>query len=356
MIRYILRRLITSLVIIFIVVSLSFFMVRLMPGNPMAALESQLRMQGGLSEEDIRMKVQALYGVTPDEPIGTAYLKYIANVAHGDLGRPITNPSTTVVAVINEALPWTILIVASALFISFIIGIAIGAAMAANQTSWVTKVVSFIVSLLSAVPSYLVAIWLLWWMTADHHWFPSGGAYSIDVTPGPNWPYISSVLYHAVLPTAASVITAFGGWALGMKGSAVSVLGTEYVRAAESRGLGPRRVARSYIGRNSMLPMITQLALSVGFMFGGSVFIETYFQYPGIGFYLVQSVSQRDYTLMMGCFLLITVSVVITNFLVDILYPLIDPRIAKPGARSRVAGDVEEDPSKDVLPAGGTVA
>jgi peptide/nickel transport system permease protein len=164
------------------------------------------------------------------------------------------------------------------------------------------------------------------------------------------------------------VITSFGGWALGMKGSAVSVLGAEYVRAAESRGLSDRRVAQSYVGRNSMLPMITQLALSVGFMFGGSVFIETYFQYPGVGYYLIQSVNQRDYSLMMGCFLLITVTVIVTNLLVDLLYPLIDPRIASPAARKRAddsatrgdgatRGDKATTGTKvDVVPVGGSVA
>ena len=119
-----------------------------------------------------------------------------------------------------------------------------------------------------------------------------------------------------------------------MKGSAISALGSEYVRAAESWGLGRRRVAKSYVGRNSMLPMVTSLALSLGFIFGGSVFIETYFSYPGIGYYMIVAVNARDYSLMMGCFVLITISVVASNVLVDVLYPLVDPRIVSP-ARMR---------------------
>ncbi|MBA8793190.1 peptide/nickel transport system permease protein [Friedmanniella endophytica] len=356
---YIAKRLAMALVIVFIVVSLSFFMIRLMPGNPMSALQAQLQMQGGLTPEQIQQKINAIYGVTPTGPLWQQYLTYVGNAFQGDLGRPITNPGTTVVAVIAQALPWTILVVAVSLVISFLVGIAIGSSMAALQNSRFAKVMTFVVSLLSAIPNYLVAIVLLYLLANTWPIFPTGGAYSVDVTPGPNLPYVGSLLYHAILPTAAYVITSFGGWALGMKGSAVSVLGAEYVRAAESRGLSERRITRSYVGRNSMLPMITQLALSVGFMFGGSVFIETYFQYPGVGYYMIQSVNQRDYSLMMGCFLLITISVIVTNLLVDLLYPLVDPRIASPAARKRAA---DTPPSaaaagdSGAVPVGGSMA
>lgn len=355
MLRYLAKRVVMSLVIIYIVLTLSFFMVRLMPGNPMAALESQLRQQGGLTEQDIQQRINAIYGVVPTDPVLVQYKDYLVNILHGDLGRPITNPGTTVTAVIAEALPWTILIVAVSLIISFIIGVAIGSAMASFPDSKFSKIMTFVVSFLSAVPSYLIAILLIYVLTATYRVFPPGGAYSVDVVPGFNGPYLLSVLYHSVLPIAASVITSFGGWALAMKGSAVSVLGSEYVRAAESRGLSERRISRSYVGRNSMLPMVTQLALSVGFMFGGSVFVETYFQYPGIGYYMIQSVNQRDYSLMMGCFVLITVSVVITNLLVDLLYPLVDPRIVNPAARKR-AEAAAADSATDAVPVGGTVA
>jgi len=358
MASYLAKRLGVAVVTIFIVVSASFFMIRLMPGSPMSALQAQLRVQGGLTEVEIQQKVSAIYGVSPTGPVWEQYLSYVGHTLRGDLGRPITNPGTTVVQVVAGALPWTIVVVALALVISFLLGIAIGAAMAAFPNGWFSKVMTFVVSFLSAVPSYLVAIILLYLLADTWQLFPLGGAYSVDATPGLNVAFLGSIAYHAVLPIAAYVITSFGGWALGMKGSAVSVLGAEYVRAAESRGLSDRRVAQSYVGRNSMLPMITQLALSVGFMFGGSVFIETYFQYPGVGYYLIQSVNQRDYSLMMGCFLLITVSVIVTNLLVDLLYPLIDPRIASPAARKRADDSATRGAGSgvDVVPVGGSVA
>lgn len=337
MVRYILKRLAMSLVIIFVVLTLSFFMVRLMPGNPMSALEAQLRVQGGMTEQEIEQRVQTVYGLMPKAPLWNQYVDYLNNILHGNLGRPITNPGTTVLDVIGQALPWTILVVAVSLLISFVLGVLIGNRMAAHPESWYSKFWTFTVSVLGAVPSYLVAIVMLYFLTGVWRLFPSSGAYGVDVTPGFNLPFLGSAAYHAILPIAASVITSFGGWALAMKGSAVSVLGSEYVRAAEARGLPDRVISRSYIGRNSMLPLITQLALSVGFMFGGSVFIETYFQYPGVGYYMVQSVNSRDYSLMMGCFVLITVAVVISNFLVDLLYPAIDPRIAWPTSRKVAA-------------------
>jgi len=354
MLVYLVKRITMAVVIVFVVVSLSFFMIRLMPGNPMDALRAQLQLQGGLTPEQIQQKINSVYGILPSGPIWQQYLTYVGHAFTGDLGRPITNPGTTVVAVIAQALPWTILVVAVALIISFLIGVAVGSGMAAFQNSVFARVMTFVVSFLSAVPSYLVAIVLLYLLANTYQVFPSGGAYGVDVVVGPNLGYIGSVLYHAILPIAAYVITSFGGWALGMKGSAVSVLGAEYVRAAESRGLSDRRITRFYVGRNSMLPMITQLALSVGFMFGGSVFIETYFQYPGVGYYLIQSVNQRDYSLMMGCFLLITVSVVVTNLLVDLLYPLVDPRIANPAARRRTTD--RPAAADDTVAVGGSMA
>jgi peptide/nickel transport system permease protein len=122
-----------------------------------------------------------------------------------------------------------------------------------------------------------------------------------------------------------------------MKGSVSTILGADYVRTGEAWGLSRGRVTRSYIGRNAMLPMVTNLGLSLGYMFGGSVFIETFFVYPGLGYYLIQSVNQRDYTVMMGCFILITVAVVVSNLIVDLVYPLVDPRIMSPG-RARQIG------------------
>lgn len=326
---YVAKRLASAAVVVFVVVTLSFFMVRLMPGNAVTALEASLEAQGGLTPQAIQQEVNEIYGVLPRQPVWQQYLGYLAHVVRGDLGRSVTNPSETVTHIIFGALPWTLLLVGVALLVSFVLGVALGTVMAALRTRRASKAVTVVASVSSAVPNYLVAIVLLYELADTHRIFPISGAYSVDVTPAWSFAFLASVCDHAVLPVVAYVVTSFGGWALAMKGSATSALESEYVRAAQARGLGEWRVARSYVGRNSMLPMATSLALSLGFLIGGSVFIETYFGYPGIGYYLVQAVDSRDYSVMMGCFLLITVSVVIANLLVDLAYPLIDPRITR---------------------------
>lgn len=328
--RYILQRLVWTAAVVYFVISLSFFMIRIMPGSPMLALEEQLELQGGLSFQQIQARVQELYAITPKAPLWQQYVSYIWNALHVNLGQSISDPGKSVISIIASALPWTIFVVALAILISFIIGVAVGSFMATSGDRRTGKATTIVSSLLSAIPNYIVAIVLLYVLADVYHIFPIGGAYSAGDVPGLNLNFVGSALDHAVLPITAYVITSFGGWALAMKGSATPVLGEDYVRAAQARGLSPRRVRRSYVGRNSMLPMVTSLALSLGFMFGGSVFIETYFTYPGIGYYLIQAVNNRDYTLMMGCFILITISVVVSNMLVDLLYPLIDPRVARP--------------------------
>ncbi len=335
MTSYLAKRLAMAIFTVYVVVSLSFFMVRLMPGNAMELIEAQLNQEGGLSPEEILAKVRAIYGIVPNGPLWKQYLQYIGNAFRGDLGNSITNPGVSVVSIIAGALPWTVLIISISLLISFVLGLILGTIMATYPRTWFAKLTTGVTSFLSAIPVYLVAIVLLYFFADQHAWFPLDGAFTTGVQQGFNWPFIQSVINHAVLPIASFVIVSFGGWALLMKGSVVTTLGADYVRAAESWGLSSRRVTQSYIGRNSMLPMVTNLALSVGFLVGGSVFVETYFNYPGIGYYLINAVNSRDYSLMMGCFILITIAVVFANLVVDLTYPLIDPRILSPAASKR---------------------
>lgn len=359
MASYVAKRLLSAVAVIYLVVTLSFFMVRLMPGNAMAALEANLEAQGGLTPQAIQQEVNEIYGVLPHSPVWRQYLSYIGNVFQGNLGHSVTNPAESVAHIIFNALPWTIFLIGTALIISFVLGIALGAVMAASRNSRLSHLFTFVASFSSSIPNYLVAILLLYELADLHRFFPVSGNYSISVKPGWSLTFIGSVLDHGVLPIAAYVITSFGGWALTMKGSSISSLESEYVRVAKAWGLSDWRVTRSYVGRNSMLPMVTSLALSLGFMVGGSVFIETYFSYPGVGYYLIQAVDNRDYSVMMGCFMLITVAVVLANLFVDLFYPLVDPRIAahgrpgQPGPGAEFARPEEDDPGPGALAGAG---
>ncbi len=336
MVSYIFRRALASLVVIFVVVSGSFYMIRLMPGNAIDHVAAQLQLEGGHTPAQIQAKISLIYGVQSRAPLWQQYFRYVEHAFEGNFGRSTTNPSVTVIHVIATALPWTIFVVSVALLLSFLLGIVLGTLMAALRDTKFAKVTTLVVSILSAFPNYLVALILLYLLADIHHFFPVGGAYSLSVPVGMTLPFIGSVIMHGILPISAYVITAFGGWALTMKGSVVAQQSSEFARSAESWGLGRRRILQSYIGRNSMLPMVTSLALSVGLMFGGSIFIETFMSYPGIGYYLIKSVDSRDYTVMMGCFILICIAVVMSNFLVDLLYPVVDPRIAAPGGNRKL--------------------
>ena len=335
MASFLAKRLALALVTVCAVITLTFFMIRLMPGNAMSYLESQLSQQGGLTTQQISSKVAEAYGVQPSGPLWQQYLGYVGNAFRGNFGTSVIDPGKTVLSVVAGALPWTLLIVGLALLISFTVGVVVGTLIAAFPHSMLAKIATGVVSFLAAVPNYIVALVLIYLVAARGHILPVSGPYSLTSTPGLNVAFILSVLQHAILPVLSYVIVAFGGWALTMKGSVSTILGADYVRTGEAWGLSRWRVTRSYIGRNAMLPMVTNLGLSLGYMFGGSVFIETFFVYPGLGYYLVQSVNQRDYPVMMGCFILITVAVVVSNLIVDLVYPLVDPRIMSPGRAKR---------------------
>jgi peptide/nickel transport system permease protein len=336
MASFIAKRLALAVVTIYVVITLSFFMIRLMPGNAMSYLEAQLHQQGGMTTQEIQARVQEAYSFQPTGPLWRQYLGYVGNAFRGNFGTSIIDPGKTVLSVIASALPWTLLIVGLALIISFTFGMIVGTLIAAFPDSLLAKIATGVVSFLAAVPNYIVALVLIYVVADREHLLPASGPYSLTTNPGVNFPFIGSVLQHAILPVLSYAIVAFGSWALTMKGSVTTILGADYVRAGESWGLSRWRVTRSYIGRNAMLPMVTNLALSLGYMFGGSVFIETFFVYPGLGYYLIQSVVERDYSVMMGCFILVTVAVVVANLIVDLAYPLVDPRIMSPGRAKQI--------------------
>lgn len=346
---YIVRRFLTSLLVIFVVLTGSFFLIRLLPGNPVQLLQQELNQQGGLSPAQIQAQLKVDYGVLPHGPLLTQYFQYLGNVAHGDLGRSVTDPTHSVAQIVIGALPWTIFLGAASLLVAFVIGILVGIVMAIFPRGAMAQALTVLTSFFSSVPVYVVALILIWQVAGVHHLFPTQGAYDPDIPAGFNPAFLGSVLDHAVLPVAANVITGFGGWALMMKGSTVSTLGADYIRASESWGLTRRRIAQTYVGRNSMLPVVTNLALALAGILGGAVFVETFFTYPGVAYYLVQAIGNRDYPVMMGCFILLTVATVLANFLVDLCYPLIDPRIARPGGGARRAAERRRDAATEAV-------
>ena len=314
-----------GLITIWVVASGTFFLVRLMPGDPVQA-ELQQEIQLGLSPAAAAGKARQMYGFIPHQSLPRQYLSYLWQLAHFNLGQSIIQEGVPVAHIIGSAAPWTIILVLSGTVVSFIIGVVAGLLAAVRRSSRLGDLLSVSGSVLHGIPQFVLAVLLAFVFTTVWGVFQLNGPYNAADSPGFNLPFIGSVIVQAVLPVTAYALSSYGGWLLTMKSSVVSVLGDDFILAAELRGLRPLTVAR-YVMRNAMLPLFTILALSIGFMFGGSIFIEEIFDYPGLGYTLYESVTKHDYPLMTGAFLIITVAVIACNILADLLYAVIDPRV-----------------------------
>lgn len=327
-------RLFKALLTVYIVITITFFIVRLLPGNPADVYIQTLIQQYGLTYQEARNRASHLFSIDLNQPIGLQYASYLGNLAHGDLGTSITAQGTPVVTEIGEYLPWTLFSVGVGLLISFVVGVLLGLIMAYRRESWLDHVLSMFASILSSVPNYLVGILILLIFGVQLGWIniaATRGSYSPGVHPGFSLAFIGDVFYHAELPIFTYVITTIGTWMLTMKSSTLNALEEDFVTVAKARGLRERRIMTAYVGRNAVLPVFTQMAIAAGFVVGGSVLIETIFTYQGIGWLLSTSINTRDYPVMQGVFLVITVSVVVANLLADALYGKLDPRIGSRG-------------------------
>ena len=315
---------------VFVVVTLTFFLVRLMPANPVDVYINSLIEQYGIPYAEARNQAAALFAIDLDAPLILQYLSYVRNLLQGDLGTSLLSPGMTVAAIILRFLPWTIFSVGTGLFISFTLGIILGMIIAYRRESVLDHTLSAVGSVLSSVPNYLTAMILVvflgvQWKLVDIA--SMRGSMSPGMKPGFTLAFIQDIFYHGSLPILTYVITTIGTWMLTMKSSTVSTLGEDYVTAAKARGLHERRITTAYVGRNAALPLFTQLTIAIGFVVGGSMLIESIFVYQGIGLVLLRSITQRDYPLMQGVFLIITISVIFANLMADVLYSRLDPRI-----------------------------
>ena len=326
--RWITKRALLAALTIYVAITIMFFLIRLMPGNIVDMLVLTYMREYGMSREDAYAMVKLLLDIEPSKPLWEQYIDYIAGLLRGDFGRTMISSGTVpVIQPIIVAIPWTVFILSLSMSISFILGIGLGMLMAYKRGGIFDTAASTSASILYAIPNYIMALFLLFALAIYMPIFPARGSYDIGITPGFNYAFISNVLHHAFLPMMTYVITSVGGWMLAMRSSTIRVLGEDYVVAAEARGLRGRRIATTYVGRNALLPLFTSFAISMGYMFGGSVLIETYFAYSGIGMIMGLAMSYRDYPLIQGTFLILVTAVIISNFIADVLYSKLDPRI-----------------------------
>ena len=332
--NYALQVILQAILTIWGVITFTFFLIRLMPGNPIDVLVAQILNQEAVSYQEAYARVAASFDFDPDASVVDQYFDYLGGLLRLDLGESLVSPGTKVVDQLLHFLPWTVFSVGMGLLISFTLGILLGILMAYYRNSPLDHILSLIASVLSAVPNFIWALVIIIVFGINLRWFNIGelrGVYSPNLRPGINLEFMLDVLKHAALPIFIYVISTLGTWMLSMKSSTVSVLSEDYVTVAEARGLTARRIATAYVGRNAALPLFTQLMIAIGFVLGGAVVIEEILVYWGVGHYLFYSITTRDYTAMQGVFLVITASVVFANVFADLLYARLDPRVRVEG-------------------------
>ena len=331
---FLVRKIARALFTIWFVTSLIFFLVRLMPSNPIEVYINELIVQYSLPYAEARDQAASLFAIDLDAPLHEQYFDYMGQLLHGNLGDSLRSPGTSVWEIIVAFMPWTIFSVGLGLLISFTLGVSLGMLLAYKREALWEPILSGVASILSSIPNYIIGIVLLvylgvYWGLVPIHLMR--GSRSPGIQPGFTWVFIKDIFFHAALPILTYVLSTIGSWILSMKSSTMSTLGEDYVTVARARGLSEGRITTAYVGRNAMLPLITQLLISIGFVVGGSILIESIFVYQGIGYRLITALNTRDYPLMQGIFLVITISVVLSNLVADFVYGWFDPRV-------RVAG------------------
>jgi peptide/nickel transport system permease protein len=327
--NFILKRLGLLLLIVWTAVTLNFIIPKLTPRNPLREKLLEQASRSGFIEEgfDEMVKVyETKFGL--DQPLWKQYLNYIYDVIRLDLGYSISNYPKTVIELVGQALPWTIGLLITATIIAFTLGTLLGALMAWPKSSSFVRYIlpSFLV--LGAIPAYLVALILIYFVAFQWKLLPLGGGYSIGTIPSLTLPFILEILKHSLLPALALILTSMGGWVIGMRGMMVTVQGEDYMTFGEAKGLKNWRLFYKYAMRNAMLPQVTGLALSLSFLVSGSVLVELVFQFPGVGTLLARAINQLDYFMIYGIVLIIVICIAIALFIMDMIYPLLDPRIS----------------------------
>jgi len=327
---HVLRRFAMMLLVAFLAISINFVIPRLMPGDPVEQQLNQLAATSGGQIGDVKAMAdvyRARFGL--DQPLWRQYLNYWGDIARFDLGYSLANYPERVGETIRAALPWTLSLLGIATLISFAIGTLLGGAMVWPSSPRILRWIGMPIVMLSAVPYFLLGIVLLFAFAILVRLFPAGGAYPFSMVPRLDWQTASAILHHATLPSLSIVLASIGTWAIAMRGMLVSVLGEDYVTLAEAKGLSPRRIFIWYGMRNALLPQLTHLALTLSHVVSGAILVEVIFAYPGIGYRLYQAIHAKDYFVIQGIVLLLSVSIAVTMFVMDLVYPLIDPRITQ---------------------------
>lgn len=332
MIRYLAERFLIFLATVFISVTVVFFVPRLVPGDPLGAVFLNMAAMGGsMGAGDLVAEYRRLFGL--DQGLWQQYVSYLRELARGNLGYSIGSFPSLVSDLLRAALPWTIGLLLVTTVVSWILGSILGALVGWHGgRSRVLQAIVPAALLLYTTPYYILAIILVFLLAFRWPIFPLSGAYSAGMTPHLSWRFVRDLLYHATLPALSIVLVSLGWWFLSMRSLITTLKGEDYIILAEAKGLSRQRILWRYAFRNALLPQATGLALSLGHITSGALITEVIFAYPGVGWLIYNAIKSLDFPVIQGSVLFIVFSVATANFIIDLIYPLIDPRIRAGGS------------------------
>lgn len=327
MLRYIASRLAAYVGVIVFGITFIFFLPRLLPSDPVEAMLGKIMSQGQYMEEAqvqaLRLSLTDAFGL--EGSMLEQYGRFMKRVLlTGDFGPSLAMYPTPVSELIMGSLPWTFGLLLSAVLISWILGNALGLLVGTRPNWRISRVLEGIAICVYPIPYYVLGLVLSIFLSYVWPIFPL--TTSVQGAPW-TWSFVTSVAYNSFLPAMSIVLVTFGWWLLSMRALSRGLAEEEFVRYARIKGLGERQLLGSYILRNALLPQVTFLALQLGLMFNGSIICEILFAYPGVGSLIYTAVIQADYNLLMGTVATSIIAVATATLLVDLLYPLIDPRI-----------------------------
>ncbi len=312
------------LVTFVIALALNFLLPRLIPGNPVDIMLADIVSGIQDSSKAAAYKQQYIESLGLDKSIPEQFLLYVSNMLKGDLGISFTE-SRPVTAILGTKIPWSVAIMLPSIVVGWVVGNLLGA-VTAYKKGLFDKTIFPAALFLSSIPSFILAMMLLLWLAVGLRWFPVLGGYNTLIVDKTSMVYYRSLFAHWTLPFLSQTLINIGGQAIGMRSMSLYELNADYVLYAKLLGIRDKKVTR-YVFRNAMLPQVSGLALSLGAMVSGSTLIEIVFGYPGIGLQLMQAIRNIDYPLISGCTLIISMTMLVANFLIDIIYGLIDPRV-----------------------------
>ncbi|KKD60078.1 peptide ABC transporter permease [Grimontia sp. AD028] len=321
---FLFRRFIFYFCAFLIAITFNFMLPRLMPGDPVEALFAAAQGKMDPAQMDA---VREMYGFL-DGNVFEQYLAYIKSVFTLDLGPSVLMFPISVSEVIGNALPWTLFLALGSLIVALIIGVSIGTYASYRRTGFVGQVVPPVLAFISNFPYVVTALFLFYLFGIKWDLLPIAYTYDPSLDPGFNLEFIGSVLKHAILPVGSMVVVGIAAWVFNMRNAMINVLGEDYVTMAEAKGLSSTRVMYRYAGRNAILPVATAVAMAIGFSFAGSIMTEVVFNYQGLGNILLKGIVARDYPLIQAILLILVTAVLTANFIADLLYVWLDPRIA----------------------------